>query len=103
MTNEQLQAIKSNPKYKELISKRSSFAWTLSVIMLVVYFSFILLIAFNPSALGATLSGSVITIGIPVGIAVILIAFILTGVYVKKANSEFDALTEEIKKEVQNG
>ena len=99
MKKEHVEAIKNDPNFQELVSKRSAFAWTLTIAMLVVYFAFILTIAFNPSALGTPLSSdSVTTVGIPVGIAVIIFAFVLTGVYVRRANSEFDELTEKIKK-----
>lgn len=101
MTHEMVEQIKNNPKYKELVSKRNSLAWTLSIIMLVVYYAFILVIAFDPSLLGAKTGSGVITVGIPVGIAIIFIAFALTGIYVKKANSEFDDLTKQIKDEIK--
>ena len=93
--------IKSNPKYHELVSKRSKFAWTMSVVMLVIYYAFILTIAFNKSLLATPLwSGSVTTIGIPIGIGVIISAFILTGIYIRRANAVFDKLNREIKEEV---
>ena len=99
MRKEQVEAIKNDPNFQELVSKRSTFAWTLTIAMLVVYFAFILTIAFNPSALGTPLSSdSVTTLGIPVGIIIIVFAFILTGIYVRRANSEFDELTDKIKK-----
>ena len=98
MTPEQAKRIKNDPNFVELTAKRSRFAWTLTVAMLVVYFAFILTIAFDPAALGTPLgSDTVTTVGIPVGIAVIVFAFALTGIYVKRANSEFDALTQKIK------
>ena len=97
MTQEDIQRIKNNPKYNELISKRSKFAWILSIIMLVVYYAFIMTIAFSPETLGAKMGDGVMTIGIPVGIAIIFISFILAGIYVKRANGEFDTLTQEIK------
>ena len=99
MKREQVEAIKNDPNFQELVSKRSKFAWTLTIAMLIVYFTFILTIAFNPSALGTPLSSdSVITIGIPIGIIIIVFAFILTGIYVRRANSKFDDLTAKIKK-----
>lgn len=98
MTKEQVEAVKNDPNFQELVTKRSKFSWTLTIAMLVVYFSFILTIAFNPSLLGTPLSeDTVTTIGIPIGVAIIVFAFILTGIYVKRANSEFDDLTEKIK------
>jgi uncharacterized membrane protein (DUF485 family) len=99
MTKEEIERIKNNPKYQELVSKRSKFAWTLSIIMLVVYYAFIMTIAFSPETLGHKIGDGVITIGIPVGIAIIFISFILAGVYVHRANGEFDDLTQEIKNE----
>lgn len=90
--------IKNNPKFQQLVKTRSAFAWKLAIAMLVVYYAFILTIAFSPATLGASMGG-IITVGIPVGVGIILFAFILTGVYVKRANTEFDALTQAIKEE----
>ncbi len=101
MQQDLVHAIRSNPKYHELVSKRSKFAWTLAAAMLVIYYGFILIIAFNKAFLAQPLwTGSVTTVGIPVGIGVILSAFVLTGIYVFRANAEFDRLTNEIKEEV---
>lgn len=102
MTTQTTQQILNNPNYQELVSKRSRFAWMLTAIMLLVYFSFILLIAFFPEVLGAKVSeGSMMTVGIPVGIAIIVFAFALTGIYVRRANREFDVLLEAVKKGVE--
>lgn len=100
MTEQTLNEIQNNPKYIELVSKRSRFAWTLTFMILSVYFCFILLIAFSPETLGAKIGDSMMTVGIPVGIGIIVFAFILTGVYVKRANDEFDTLLADVKKEV---
>lgn len=98
MKEELVQRIKNDPDFHELVTKRSRFAWTLTIVMLVIYFGFVLTIAFDPSILGTPLSaGSVTTIGIPIGVGVIVIAFALTGIYVRRANSEFDDLTNRIK------
>ena len=90
--------VKNNPKFQQLVKTRSAFAWKLSIAMLVVYYAFILIIAFSPATLGASMGG-IITVGIPVGVGIIVFAFILTGIYVKRANTEFDALTQQIKEE----
>ena len=98
MKQEMVDRIKNDPDYIHLVSVRSRFAWTLTIIMLVIYFGFVLVIAFDPTYLGTPLSaGSVTTIGIPIGVGVILSAFILTGIYVRRANGEFDELTRRIK------
>ncbi|CDI02274.1 Inner membrane protein yjcH [Candidatus Competibacter denitrificans Run_A_D11] len=101
MQQDLVHAIKSNPKYHELLTKRKSFAWTLAAVMLVIYYGFILIVAFNKEFLGQPLSaGSITTVGIPIGLGVIISAFVLTGIYVRRANSEFDRMTREIKEEV---
>jgi uncharacterized membrane protein (DUF485 family) len=102
MQQELVDKIKNNPKYHELVSKRSRFAWILSIIVLVIYYAFIMLIAFSPQTLAMKISEtSVITIGIPIGILVIIFAFLLTGIYVWRANGEFDSLTNQIKEELK--
>jgi uncharacterized membrane protein (DUF485 family) len=93
--------ITRNPKYQELVTKRSSFAWTLAVTMFCIYFGFILLVAFAPGFLGTPLGTGVMTVGIPIGLAVILSAIVLTGLYVRRANSEYDALTRSIVEETK--
>lgn len=103
MRKELVEQIKNDPNYKELVAKRSSFAITLTVAMLVVYFAFILTIAFDPKLLGTPISSdSVTTIGIPIGMGVIVFAFVLTGIYTKRANGEFDDLTNKIKNSVKD-
>lgn len=98
MKQELVDRIKNDPDFLKLVSERSRFAWILTIIMLVIYFGFVLIIAFDPSFLGTPLfEGSVTTIGIPIGVGVILSAFILTGLYVRRANGEFDELTRRIK------
>ena len=94
--------IQSNAHFQNLVARRSSFAWWLSAIMLGLYLVFILLIAFEPQVLGTPISaGSPITWGIPMGVGLILAAFVLTGIYVYRANGEFDALNQQVLDEVQ--
>lgn len=101
MQQDLVHKVKSNPKYHELVSSRSKFAWIMSALMLVIYYAFILTIAFNKSLMATPLSqNSTMTIGIPIGLAVIISAFALTGIYIRRANAVFDKLTREIKEEV---
>jgi uncharacterized membrane protein (DUF485 family) len=101
MDKSTIEKIKNNPNYQKLVSTRSSFAWKLTITILVVYYAFILLIAFSPETLGASLSGGMTTVGIPVGLAIIIFAFALTGIYVKRANSEFDDLLKQVKDDIK--
>jgi len=104
MTKEQVQEIKNNPNYQKLVSTRSKFAWTLTIVIFIVYYAFILLIAFSPETLGAKVSPDhMMTLGIPVGIAIIVFSFALTGIYVKRANSEFDGLLNNLKSDLEKG
>ena len=93
--------IKSNPKYQELVQKRAGFARILTIAMLLIYFGFVLLVAFNKPLLATPIGAGVTTLGIPLGVFVIVSAFILTGIYVRRANGEFDDLTKEIIDEVK--
>lgn len=93
--------VKANPKFAELVQKRGGFAWKLSIIMLVVYYSFILVIAFSPATFAQKIGSGVTTLGIPIGLSVIVIAFVLTGIYTRRANGEFDELTNQIKEEAR--
>jgi uncharacterized membrane protein (DUF485 family) len=91
--------IEANPKYHELKKKRNAFGWMLTILMLIVYFGYIALIAFNKPFLAQPIGNGVTTIGIPIGLGVIVFTIIITGIYVRRANSEFDALTREILEE----
>lgn len=84
--------IMNSPAFAELRARRGRFAAILTTLMLVIYYGFILAIAFAPEWLAIRIDG-VITLGIPLGLGVILSAIVLTGIYVRRANGEFDALT----------
>jgi len=96
MVSEVVERVTRDPQFKELVARRSRFAWFLSAVMLIIYFGFIFVIAFAPKLLAIPLGSGVTTVGIPVGLAVIVSAFVLTGIYVRRANSEFDAMTRQI-------
>lgn len=88
--------VTSDPEFQQLVSKRTRFSLWLTGLTLAIYFGFILLIAFAPGFLGQSLAGGVTTVGIPLGIGVIVSAFVLTGIYVARANTEFDRLTSQL-------
>ena len=87
--------------FKSLVKKKSFVTWILSAVTLLTYFSFILLVAFFPEVLGLRLSDkSIITIGIPIGVSIIFLAFASTGIYVFIANREFDKSEKKILKKI---
>ena len=89
-----------NPRFQQLVRRRSSFAWTLAAIMLGIYLSFILAVAFAPALMAIKLGGGVTSLGIVLGLVVILAAFLLTGIYVWRANTQFDDLTRDLRTEI---
>lgn len=102
MQRDIVRAVQNNPKYHELVQKRTTFSWILAALILVIYYGFILLVAYAKGFLATPISpGSVTTIGIPIGVGVIVSAFVLTAIYVVRANSEFDRLNREIKEELE--
>jgi uncharacterized membrane protein (DUF485 family) len=92
--------IQNHPKYKELRDKRHSFGMFLTILMLVVYYGYIALIAFDKAFLAKPIGAGVTTLGIPLGMGVIVFTILITGIYVRRANNEYDALTAEILKDV---
>jgi uncharacterized membrane protein (DUF485 family) len=91
--------IEANPKYHELRRKRNSFGWLLTIIMMVVYYGYIALIAFNKPFLAQPIGAGVTSVGVPIGMFVIVFTIVITGIYVRRANDEYDRLTAEILKE----
>ena len=89
--------IRNNPKFRQLAQSRSRLAWSLSAAVLGTYFLFMATVAFAPELLHRPLAeGSPLTVGLPVGAAVIVLSWLLTGWYVRSANTRFDALNAEL-------
>ena len=99
MLDPMLQRIASDPNYLKLRERRLKFGWTLTIAMLIVYYGFILLVAFGKDLLSTPIGSGVTTWGIPIGFGVILFTIVVTAIYVMRANSEYDDLTDRIKRE----
>ena len=99
MTDPRVAKIEANPKYHEVRRKRNSFGWLLTIIMMVVYYGYIALIAFNKPFLAQPIGAGVTSVGVPIGMFVIVFTIVITGIYVRRANGEYDRLTAEILKE----
>ena len=100
MTPDDHRRVLNNPKFQELVRERSGFAWMLSGAMLIIYYGFILMVAFAKPLLAAKVGSGVTTVGIVIGLGVIVSAFVLTGLYVQRANSRFDELTRNVVKDL---
>jgi len=99
--SERLARIANDPRYQALVARRSRFTWILTGIMLVIFFGYILLIAFNKEFLARPIGDGATTIGIPIGLGVILAGIFLTGVYVRRANKDFDPMVRTIRQDVE--
>jgi uncharacterized membrane protein (DUF485 family) len=89
--------VRSNPKFHQLVRRRRRFAWVLSTIVLLSWYGFITVVAFKPDWLRIPIThDAALTVGVPLGAAIIVLGWLLTGWYMVRANTEFDALTHEV-------
>ena len=96
MDEETLARIEADPRYARLVRERSRLGWLFAGIIFIAFFGFTALIAFDKEWLASPISDGVTSLGIPVGFGLILFAILLTALYVRRANGEFDRLTREI-------
>src|SRR4051812_22276392 len=99
MASDLVARVQANPRYRELKARRTRLAWILTALMLVTYYGYVSLIAFDKDLLATPIGGGVMSLGIPIGFGLIVFTVIITGVYVWRANAEFDALTKQIAEE----
>jgi cation/acetate symporter len=94
--------IRANPKFDQLVSTRSRFAWSLTAFTLVAFYGFVMLVAFKPEVLARPVAeGSMLTIGVAMGLFIFVSFWLVVAAYVRRANGPFDALTAEIVKEAR--
>lgn len=92
--------IRQNPRFTELVTRRTRLALVLSLLVLVPYYSFMMVVAFAPDLLKRTIAAdSIITVAWPLGVLLVVGSWLLTGVYIYRANGEFDDLNQAVLKE----
>ena len=96
-----LDRITKNPKFHEFIAMRSRYSIIMAIVSAAIYYGFILLVAFDKDLLAKKIGPGVTSLGVPLGVGVIVITIVLTWIYVRRANTEFDATNEAIIKEAQ--
>lgn len=97
MSSQVYERIRRNPKFDQLVARRTRFAGILSLIVLVIFYGFVMVVAFNPSVIGERIAeGSTLTVGVLSGLFMFIFFWVLTAIYVRRANSEFDDLTTEL-------
>ncbi len=97
MSSKMYELMRVNPKFQQLVTRRGRYAWTLAAIVLTMFYGFVMVVAFKPASLGQPIAeGSMLTTGVFVELFMFIFFWALTALYVRRANTEFDALTEEI-------
>ena len=89
-------AASQDRQFSALVRKRWTVSLTLTVLMLAIYYGFIAILAFRADIF-ATRVGEHMTLGIPVGLGVIIASWLLTGIYVRWANDDYDAAVKTLK------
>ena len=80
----------SSSGIRSLTAARWRVAVILTTLMMVVYFGFILLVAFNKPLLGRLIVPG-LSLGVLLGALVIVAAWVLTWIYIHWANTHYDA------------
>lgn len=93
--------VKALIRFKNFVSKRNKISLVLSLVILVCYYIFILGVGLAPEVLGYRLGPSSITLGIIVGVFLIVLSVVATGLYTFLANSYFDKDQDEILRELE--
>ena len=101
MIDPAIEKIQRDPAYLQLRSKRNKLGLTLTVLMLVVYYGYVALIAFDKEFLAQPIGAGVTTLGIPIALFVIIFTVAITLFYIRRANNEFDKLTAKIIKDAK--
>ena len=97
-----LDRITANPKFREFVAMRSKYSIIMAIVSAAAYYGFILLVAFDKEFLAKKIGeGYTMSIGVPIGVGVIAFTILLTWIYVRRANTEFDAINEALIKEAQ--
>lgn len=100
MSENKVERIRDNPRFRDLTRVRNLYAIVMTLAVIVVYFGYILLVAFDKSLLARKIGvGMVTSIGIPLGLGVIVFTIVITAVYVHLANTRFDAMVAALLRE----
>ena len=101
MSGKTAHTILEDPDFQNLASQKRTISTILTIVELTLYFGFIALIAFSKPFLSTKLSEtSATTIGIPIAVGVILLSWVLTGIYVYWANTTYDALVKRVREKI---
>ena len=101
MENNIARQVLNNPKFQKMAKTKRMYCWSFSILRFVIYVIYILYIGASPESFGTPVAeGKTTTIGIYIGLFVILFAISITGIYVRQANGPLEAITQEVVREV---
>lgn len=104
LSDTQVIAILNNPDFQHMARKKSSLSNIFSILTVLMYAAYILMLGLNPKFFASPVSdGSATTWGIYCGLGVILFSIIATAIYVHKANGEFDTMTNKVIDDIHSG
>jgi uncharacterized membrane protein (DUF485 family) len=82
-----------------MVSRRWRIGAALTAVMMLGYFGFIVLVAYGKDVAGSLLAGDRVSVGIVLGASVIILAPVLTAVYVRWANRHYDPAVASLREE----
>jgi uncharacterized membrane protein (DUF485 family) len=88
--------IAADPRYATLVRDRQRFSWTLTATTVIVYSSFISLIAFDKPLMARAIGGGTVSLAVVLGAAMLVGTVAICAVYVRRANGEYDARLAEL-------
>jgi uncharacterized membrane protein (DUF485 family) len=86
-----------NDELRAVVARRWRIGAVLTAIMTVTYFGFIVMVAYAKPTVGTLIADDRVSIGVVIGAAVIIIAPILTAVYVRWANRHYDPAVQALR------
>lgn len=104
MDDSQVQRVMNHPDFQNMAKKKTSIGMIFSIITLIVWFGFLLLVGFEPAMFAAPLSsGSMTPVGFYIVIGIMIFVPLITWIYVRKANGEFDTMTRQVIDDINTG
>jgi uncharacterized membrane protein (DUF485 family) len=89
----------SEDPLRRVVARRWRIGAALTAVMMLAYFGFILLVAFAKPFVGTLLADGQVSVGIVIGAAVIVLAPVLTAIYVRWANRSYDPAIAALRKQ----
>jgi uncharacterized membrane protein (DUF485 family) len=100
-TSDRVRNVLESNSFRQLIRQRSRMRWTFSSIAVFMFFGFIALTSTTPTMFATLVPGSRMPVGLVFVFALVVAIVVLTGFYVRRSNSHFEALMQAVRKELK--